>query len=126
MRIRLRSASCVLEWETSLGSRKTTTKLCMASRRAPASLESTRIDLLILHQPLPSAFERTLEAYRALIRTTEGPTAADRHETRVAFFREESTQHSQRRALRRPQRTAFFTSAVILASSVAVSSLSAY
>jgi diketogulonate reductase-like aldo/keto reductase len=25
-----------------------------------------RIDLLILHQPLPSAFERTLEAYRAL------------------------------------------------------------
>lgn len=25
-----------------------------------------QIDLLILHQPLPSAFERTLEAYRAL------------------------------------------------------------
>src|SRR5579862_1337383 len=25
-----------------------------------------RIDLLLLHQPLPSAFDRTLEAYRAL------------------------------------------------------------
>ncbi len=29
-------------------------------------LDVERIDLLILHQPLPSAFDRTLEAYRAL------------------------------------------------------------
>ena len=25
-----------------------------------------RLDLLVLHQPLPSAFDRTLDAYRAL------------------------------------------------------------
>ena len=31
-----------------------------------------QIDLLILHQPLPSAFERTLEAYRALETLLDG------------------------------------------------------
>ena len=43
-----------------------TTRRCTASRRAPGKLAVDPIDLLILHQPLPSAFDRTLEAYRAL------------------------------------------------------------
>ena len=29
-------------------------------------LDVDRLDLLLLHQPLPSAFDRTLDAYRAL------------------------------------------------------------
>ena len=43
-----------------------TTRLCTASRRAPAKLGVDQIDLLILHQALPSEFDKTLEAYRAL------------------------------------------------------------
>src|SRR6059058_6072696 len=42
-----------------------TTKLCTGSRRAP-KLGVDQIDLLILHQALPSAFDRTLGAYRGL------------------------------------------------------------
>ena len=34
--------------------------------KSARKLAVDQIDLLILHQPLPSAFERTLEAYRAL------------------------------------------------------------
>ncbi len=34
--------------------------------KSASKLGVEQIDLLILHQPLPSAFERTLEAYRAL------------------------------------------------------------
>src|SRR4051794_18648754 len=34
--------------------------------KSAAKLGVEQIDLLILHQPLPSAFDRTLEAYRAL------------------------------------------------------------
>ncbi|MBF4461121.1 MULTISPECIES: aldo/keto reductase [unclassified Rathayibacter] len=34
--------------------------------KSAAKLGVDRIDLLLLHQPLPSAFERTLDAYRAL------------------------------------------------------------
>lgn len=34
--------------------------------KSAGKLGVDRIDLLILHQPLPSAFDRTLEAYRAL------------------------------------------------------------
>ena len=34
--------------------------------RSAAKLGVDQIDLLILHQPLPSAFDRTLDAYRAL------------------------------------------------------------
>ena len=41
------------------------TRRCTASRRAPVSSASSR-STLILHQALPSAFDRTLEAYRAL------------------------------------------------------------
>jgi diketogulonate reductase-like aldo/keto reductase len=37
-----------------------------ASTRAPGKLGVDRIDLLILHQALPGAFDKTLEAYRAL------------------------------------------------------------
>jgi diketogulonate reductase-like aldo/keto reductase len=37
-----------------------------AFEKAARKLGVERIDLLLLHQPLPSAFERTLEAYRAL------------------------------------------------------------
>ena len=43
-----------------------TTRRCTASTRAPRKLGVDQIDLLILHQALPSEFERTLEAYRAL------------------------------------------------------------
>ena len=34
--------------------------------KSARKLDVERIDLLLLHQPLPSAFDRTLEAYRAL------------------------------------------------------------
>src|SRR5437763_9460296 len=34
--------------------------------KSAGKLGVDQIDLLILHQPLPSAFDRTLEAYRAL------------------------------------------------------------
>jgi 2,5-diketo-D-gluconate reductase A len=34
--------------------------------KSAGNLGVDQIDLLILHQPLPSAFDRTLEAYRAL------------------------------------------------------------
>jgi diketogulonate reductase-like aldo/keto reductase len=37
-----------------------------AFEKSARKLDVDQIDLLILHQPLPSAFERTLEAYRAL------------------------------------------------------------
>jgi diketogulonate reductase-like aldo/keto reductase len=37
-----------------------------AFEKSARKLGVEQIDLLILHQPLPSAFERTLEAYRAL------------------------------------------------------------
>jgi diketogulonate reductase-like aldo/keto reductase len=37
-----------------------------AFEKAARKLGVERIDLLLLHQPLPSAFERTLEAYQAL------------------------------------------------------------
>jgi diketogulonate reductase-like aldo/keto reductase len=37
-----------------------------AFEKSARKLGVERIDLLILHQPLPSAFDRTLEAYRAL------------------------------------------------------------
>ena len=43
-----------------------TTRRCTVSRRAPRKLGVDQIDLLILHQALPSAFDKTLEAYRAL------------------------------------------------------------
>src|SRR4051812_9492708 len=36
--------------------------------KSAAKLGVDQIDLLILHQPFPSAFERTLDAYRALER----------------------------------------------------------
>ena len=49
------------------GSATTATKRpCTGSRRAPRKLGVDQIDLLILHQALPSDFERTLGAYRAL------------------------------------------------------------
>jgi len=35
-------------------------------QKSARKLDVDQIDLLILHQPLPSAFDRTLEAYRAL------------------------------------------------------------
>ena len=34
--------------------------------KSAGKLDTDQIDLLILHQPLPSAFDKTLEAYRAL------------------------------------------------------------
>jgi diketogulonate reductase-like aldo/keto reductase len=37
-----------------------------AFQKSVAKLGVDQLDLLILHQPLPSAFDRTLEAYRAL------------------------------------------------------------
>src|SRR3954464_8820372 len=37
-----------------------------AFEKSAGKLGVNQIDLLILHQPLPSAFDRTLEAYRAL------------------------------------------------------------
>ncbi|WP_249019815.1 aldo/keto reductase [Conexibacter sp. S30A1] len=37
-----------------------------AFEKSARKLDVEQIDLLILHQPLPSAFDRTLEAYRAL------------------------------------------------------------
>ena len=43
-----------------------TTRPCTRSRRAPASSASTRSTCCILHQALPSAFDLTLDAYRAL------------------------------------------------------------
>ena len=43
-----------------------TTTRCTHSTRARGKLGVDQIDLLILHQPLPSAFDRTLGAYRAL------------------------------------------------------------
>ena len=53
-------------WRRRSGSATTaTTRRCTASRRAP-KLRVDQIDLLILHQALPSEFEATLEAYRAL------------------------------------------------------------
>ncbi|MEV5003948.1 aldo/keto reductase [Nocardioides sp. LML1-1-1.1] len=39
--------------------------------KSAAKLGVDQIDLLILHQPLPSAFERTLDAYRALEKLLE-------------------------------------------------------
>ena len=39
---------------------------CTRSTRAPGKLGVEQLDLLLLHQPLPSAFDRTLDAYRAL------------------------------------------------------------
>ena len=37
-----------------------------ASEKSAGKLDIEQLDLLILHQALPSAFDRTLEAYRAL------------------------------------------------------------
>lgn len=42
------------------------TPRCTASTRAWARLGVDSIDLLLLHQPLPSRFDLTLGAYRAL------------------------------------------------------------
>ena len=54
-------------WKPRSGSATTaTTRRGMRSTRAPGKLGVDRIDLLILHQALPSAFDRTLAAYRAL------------------------------------------------------------
>jgi diketogulonate reductase-like aldo/keto reductase len=39
--------------------------------KSASKLGVLKLDLLILHQPLPSAFDRTLEAYRALERLLE-------------------------------------------------------
>ena len=64
-----RSASTAprCSWRPRSGSPTTaTTRRCTASRRARGKLGVEQIDLLILHQALPSAFDRTLEAYRAL------------------------------------------------------------
>jgi diketogulonate reductase-like aldo/keto reductase len=43
-----------------------------AFEKSARKLGVDQIDLLILHQPLPSAFDRTLEAYRALEALLEG------------------------------------------------------
>ena len=43
-----------------------TTRPCTPSTRAPRKLGVDQIDLLILHQALPSAFDRTTGAYQAL------------------------------------------------------------
>jgi diketogulonate reductase-like aldo/keto reductase len=56
-------------WRPRSGSATTaTTRPRTASTRAPASSVIDQFDLLILHQALPSAFDRTLDAYRALER----------------------------------------------------------
>ena len=43
-----------------------TTPRCTRSTRAPRKLGVEQLDLLLLHQPLPSRFDLTLDAYRAL------------------------------------------------------------
>src|SRR3954468_5475883 len=43
-----------------------------AFEKSAGKLGVDQLDLLILHQPLPSAFDRTLEAYRALERLVAG------------------------------------------------------
>ena len=54
-------------WRPRSGSATTdTTRRCTRFEKSARKLGVDQIDLLILHQALPSAFDRTLEAYRAL------------------------------------------------------------